>query len=241
MNVFHRIRSAPLILAAAASLAGACIAGEEAPLLAAGPLPAPPKSGGMSLAEALWKRRSVRAFSDKQVTREQLAFLLWAADGVNRPDEKRRTVPSAWGMNGVSVYAVTADGAALYDPIEHSLRPLESAKGKDLRPEVAKADFTRKAPLVLVLAVDFTKYGGKAGPDMLREFANCEAGSIAQNIYLAAAALGLGTVVTADARPEAKAALGLAADGRALYTLPVGHPAEAAPGEAPGAKASGKD
>jgi len=222
------------VLAAFPALAFLLPGGEPAPaadLLAAGPLPAPPRSGGMALVDALWARRSVRKFADRPVSREDLAFVLWAAAGVNRPDEKekRRTAPSAWGMNAVSVYAVTKDGAALYDPLAHALRPIEAARGKDRRGEMAGAEFTRTAPVVLVLVADFSRYSGRAAPEALREMANCDAGAMAQNVYLAAAAKGLGTVVTADARPESKAALGLGDEARALYTMPLGSPADAAP------------
>jgi len=226
--MMNRTRATVLILA----LAAACPAfpaapGEGAPdLLAAGPLPPPPRSGGISLVEAIWSRRSVRKFSERPPAREELAFVLWAACGVNRPGEGRRTVPSAWGTNVVSLYVVTKDGAALYDPIAHALKPVEGSRGKDLRAQMAGAEFTRTAPVVLVLAADFEKYAKRAAPDVLREMANADCGAIAQDVYLAAAALGLGTVMTADAKAEAKAALGLGPEGRAMYTMPLGHPAE---------------
>jgi nitroreductase len=193
-----------------------------------GPLPPPPRAGGESLVEALWARRSVRQYADAPVTREDLAFVLWAASGVNRPAEKRRTFPSAWGSNSVSVYLASADGVRLYDPEAHALKMVETSKGSDARPGVAGAEFTRKAPVVLVLVTDLAKFKGKAPPEKLLEMAHCEAGAISQNIYLAAAARGLGTVVTADVRPEASKTLGLGADEKALYTLPLGHPAPAA-------------
>ena len=195
-------------------------------VLKAGALPPPPRSGGMSLVEALWKRRSVRAYADRPVTREELSFVLWAADGVNRPDEKekKRTAPSAWGSNAISIYVVTAAGTFIYDAPEHSLKTVEAAAGKDLRPEVAGAEFTRKAPVVLVLAVDPVRYANKGTPEMRREIAHADCGIIAQNICLAAASLGLGTVVTADTKPASAPLLGLSGEARPLYTMPLGRP-----------------
>ncbi len=229
----HTIRAAALgALAIALALPPSSPSAETADkALGPGPLAAPPRQGGMTLVEALWKRRSVRKFEDRPVTREQLGFVLSAAAGVNRPEEKRRTVPSAWGSNAVSVYVTSPSGTVVYDPLENALTPVDAARDQDLREKVAGAEFTRKAPAVLILVADYRRFGEKASREMLPQMANCEAGAMAQDIYLAAGAMGLGTVVTADVRPEASAALGLGSDAKALYTLPLGHPAEAPAGE----------
>ena len=58
-------------------------------------LPSPTKSAKMTLMEALQQRHSVREFSDKAVSDADLAELLWAACGINRPDTKKITAPSA--------------------------------------------------------------------------------------------------------------------------------------------------
>jgi hypothetical protein len=57
-------------------------------------LPAPQKTGGMPLMDALAKRSTARAFDSKELSPQQLSSLLWAAFGINRPDGKR-TAPSA--------------------------------------------------------------------------------------------------------------------------------------------------
>ena len=67
-------------------------------------LPAPQKSTTEgSLSKALQDRKSVRKFSDKTLTDQQLADLLWAACGVNRPDG-HLTVPSARNKQDITVY-----------------------------------------------------------------------------------------------------------------------------------------
>jgi len=57
-------------------------------------LPPPDLSGGAGLLEALGKRRSSREFRRDALPMEMLSTLLWAANGVNRPDGGR-TAPSA--------------------------------------------------------------------------------------------------------------------------------------------------
>src|SRR5262245_41333437 len=129
----------PVLLAlavapAALGLAPLFSGGDAAsPELAAGPLPAPPRVGKYTLVEALWNRRSTRAFDGRPVSREDLSFLLWAAGGVNRPEEERRTTPAAWGAYAVSIYIASAEGTFQYDPLKHSLEKVEAAAGKDLR------------------------------------------------------------------------------------------------------------
>lgn len=72
------------------------LGGLVASALAAGDvlkLPAPPREG-MPLVEALRLRRSCRAFGPAGPTLAQASALLWAGQGINRP-EGRRTVASA--------------------------------------------------------------------------------------------------------------------------------------------------
>ena len=48
-------------------------------------LPAPAKTGGKPVMEALWSRASGTEFSDKMLSDQDLSNLLFAAIGVNRP------------------------------------------------------------------------------------------------------------------------------------------------------------
>ena len=81
----------------------------------------PDLKGGISLMQALKKRKSTREFTDKRLTLQQLSDLLWAADGVNRPNGKR-TAPAAMAMYSVDIYAVLPEGVYLYDVAKHELR-----------------------------------------------------------------------------------------------------------------------
>jgi hypothetical protein len=72
---------------------------------------------GVSLMQALKKRKSGRSYSDKKLTQQQLSDMLWAADGVNRPD-KKRTSPAAMGIYNTDIYVVLAEGIYLYGPVK---------------------------------------------------------------------------------------------------------------------------
>ena len=91
--------------------------------------------------------------SDKKLTLQQLSDLLWAADGVNRPDGKR-TSPAAMGIYCVDIYVVLPEGVYLYDAAKHELKPV--AKG-DFRKFAGMQDFVFIAPLNLVYVFTLKK------------------------------------------------------------------------------------
>ena len=161
-----------LFTIAAVFMAAALFAAEEIQL------PAPQKSGGMSLREALNNRRTVRKFQDKELTLQQISDMVWSANGINRPDGKR-TAPSALNRQNILVYVALKDGAYLYNPQKHLL---EKVSDKDLRKSCGR--FT--APCYMVLVGDLSK-------DNREIAAAVNGGYVSQNIYLAAVANGLGT------------------------------------------------
>ena len=83
--------------------------------------------------KALSDRHSDREYADKELSLQDLSDLLWAANGINRPDGKR-TAPSALNKQDIDIYVIMKEGAYLYDTKTNSLQPL--AKG-DHRAAVA--------------------------------------------------------------------------------------------------------
>ncbi len=153
-------------------------------------LPEPKKSGGMSLNKALSLRQSQRSFSDREPDLKIISNLLWAANGVNRPDGGR-TVPSARSWRPVDIYVVKADGWYLYEPNEHVLLKLGN---EDYREYAGLQDFVKSAPLNLVYIADFDRMTG--GTEENRIFSSAaDVGFISQNVYLYCASVKLSTVV----------------------------------------------
>ena len=87
-------------------------------------LPEPDLSLLESLEFAFKNRKSEREFSSEMLSSQTLPNLLWAANGVNRPAEKRRTAPSALNYQEVDIYVLMKDGAWLYEAFEHELQPV---------------------------------------------------------------------------------------------------------------------
>jgi len=183
-------------------------------------LPAPAKTGGMPLFDALAKRRSSREFSHAELPPPVLSGLLWAAFGINRPDGGR-TAPSALDAQEIDVYLALRGGAYLYEPKAHAL---DLAAASDLRRVTGYQDFVDEAPLDLVYVADQRRM--RMVPVSSRErYASAAAGAIAQNVYLYAASAGLATVIRAWIDREAIAdALGLDHEQQVLLSQTVGYP-----------------
>jgi nitroreductase len=174
-------------------------------------LPAPNKTGGKPLMDVLSERRSTRDFSDKELDKQTLSDLLWAAYGFNR--EGMRVVPSANNKQEFTVYAVLKSGVYVYDAKENLL--VLKVAG-DLREKAGKQDFVKVAPLNLVYVADLNVTS--------RETAGTDCGFIAQNVYLYCASAGLGTVVRGwfDG-DEIKTAFGLTENQAPVLTQTVGY------------------
>jgi len=195
-------------------------------------LPPPRHRGGALLFEALRLRQSRRDFSPKPLTAQQLADLLWAAAGINRPALGGRTAPSAMNAQEVLLYAALAEGLYLYDPVAHRLR---LAAATDVRRVSGYQDFVDTAPLDLIYVADHARM--TLVPPARREgYAFAAAGAMAQNVYLTCASAGLCTVIRAWFDADALTrAMGLGPDHQVLLAQTVGRPGvdAAAAGPAP--------
>lgn len=172
----------------------------------------------VTLMDALSQRHSERSYSDRALTPEQLSLLLWAANGVNREDG-RLTAPTAMNRQDIQLFVCRADGAWLYDAAAHKLTRVCT---DDLRAAVAteRQAFAKDAPVSIVIVSDLRKFGNRPN----RELGSLDAGYVSQNIYLAATAMGLGTVARATMDREALSkALGLVEQQVLLLNHPVGY------------------
>ena len=182
-------------------------------------LPRPKLDGGVPLMQALKARKSSREFADKAIPQQLLANLLWAAFGVNRAEEKKRTAPSAHNRQEIDIYVAMSNGLFRYDAFNHALEPILK---RDIRSLTGKQKFPAQAALNLVYVIDFSRL--KNVPrDSALEVAAISTGAIVQNVYLFCASEGLATVVRGwfDKKALAKA-MGLRADQYILVAQSVG-------------------
>ncbi|MCX6329982.1 MAG: nitroreductase family protein [Bacteroidia bacterium] len=158
-------------------------------------LPVPDKTGGKPLMQALNERQTTRTFTQENLTLQQLSDLLWAAWGINRPEEKKRTAPSARNFQEIDVYVALPSGLYLYDAAGIILKQVHN---KDIRALCGTQPFVATAPLNIVYVADMGKLGKKEGDEikdseLFWSYANT--GFIAQNVYLYCASANLGCVI----------------------------------------------
>lgn len=184
-------------------------------------LPAPHKTGGMPLMEALHARQTQRTFSSRPLGEQMLSDLLWAAFGVNRADGKR-TAPSARNMQEIDIYVALPSGLYLYNAQQNVLAQVMK---QDIREQTGKQPFTQKAPVNLIYVADHGRMKGDAD-----FYSAIDTGFISQNVYLFCASEKLHTVVLGWVDKEAlHKAMKLKPAQKIILTQPVGFPP--APGE----------
>lgn len=185
----------------AASRATAVEMGAEIALLV------PDSAGGTTVDEALWLRKSSREYSSEPLTLEELSGVVWAAAGVNRPENEHLTAPSALGLYPIRTYAFFREGVYRYDASAHRLvRVLEG----DLRAVSGAQPFVETAPLNLVFVADRSVYAGRdISGEQVRFLCGQDAAGYAENVNLYAAGHGLKSVTRGSASDKLLATLGL--------------------------------
>lgn len=154
-------------------------------------LPSPVKTGGKPLMEALNARQSAREFSAKELSMQMLSDLLWAADGINRPDVDKRTAPTAMNWQDMEVYVILRSGIYKYMAKENNLKLIKTG---NYMKNAGKQDYVEKAALNLVFVSNTSKMAKATTNDDKILFAGIHTGCIVQNVYLYCASVGLNTV-----------------------------------------------
>ena len=158
----------------------------------------------MDVMAAIRGRRSIRRFTDQDVTAEQVAQLVEAV----------RWAPS-WGNSQCWEVLVVRDRQTR-GQLHDALRPRNPAS-----PAVAAA------PVVLVLGAAMKKSGHYKGESLTRfsEWFMYDLGLATQNLCLAAHSLGLGTVIAgAFDHDRVKDILAVPAGYEVVTMIPLGYP-----------------
>ena len=186
-------------------------------------LPQPNMKGGMPLMEALKARRSTRTYTDQKLSNQILSDMLWAAFGLNRPDDGKRTAPSARNWQETDIYVVLEEGIYIYNAANNVLEPIVAG---DHRALTGVQIFVRDAPCNLVYVADYSKMA-EIEEALKDYYSAADCGFISQNVYLYCASAGLGTVVRAlIEREELAKILKLREDQRIVLAQSIGYPRE---------------
>ncbi len=189
---------------------------------------------GMKLEDAIAHRKSRRKYTQQALSLEELAFLLWATQGLRTAAAARhnfRTVPSAGCRHAVETYIaafrVTGLDKAIYRylPLGHAL--VEVVRHPDLEEQLTRATFGQAfcgaAAATFIWTAIPERMEWRYGDASYKVIA-LDAGHICQNLYLACENISAGTcAVAAYDQEEIDAVLGV--DGKdefTIYLAPVG-------------------
>jgi nitroreductase len=197
-------------------------------------LPKPVFAGGGTVFEALKSRRTSRSISDKKMPLQFLADILWAAQGVNRVNGPfggpGRTAGSASNSQEIVVYVAKEEGTYLYEPEAHSLTPVLAGDKRTLAIGPGQRSSGARAPVRLIYVVDTDKFrtAGYQEPGLYdsetqKSYYFVDTGLIAENVYLAASALGLVSWFHNCNKPKLARELGLKEHQHPLFGQTIGY------------------
>lgn len=212
--------------------------------LKANKLNEPDKTRGLPFMEALSVKASAQEWSERELSLQDLSDLMWAANGINRPDVKKYTASSAQNAHDVDLYLFMKEGVYLYDADKHELVPVLSG---DHRSQIMMARPPRPAgqpgsgptpptppgppthppssnpPIQIILISDTARFR-MGPPDLKYEWGAIDVGIVSQNISLFCAATGLKTKPRASMDKEKiKSLLNLKDTQHVFLNHPVGY------------------
>ena len=186
------------------------------------------------IVSAMSNRRSRRQFTSAGLKIEELAFLLWATQGISQPSGSNlayRTVPSAGARHSFETYlflmrvADVPPGLYRFLPVTNellSLGEVENMENRLIRACLGQSFTARGAVTFIWTTIPYRmewRYSLAAHRVIL-----IDAGHVCQNLYLACEAIGAGTCAVAAYDQERLDKL-LNVDGEdefAVYLAPVG-------------------
>lgn len=193
-----------------------------------------PGENNMSVEKAISERQSVRSFSDRPLTLEQIARILLSADGLTHSQGgfEMRSAPSGGALYPVDIYLAAFEVENLKPGLYHfqvSDSSLELIKEGNFREPLHKAAFEQgvvyqgRASIIMTARFDRST---KKYSDRGYRYTYIEAGAVCQNVYLQVTSLGLGTTAVGAFNDDAlNQMLGInGKDEAALLIMPVGHP-----------------
>ena len=179
------------------------------------------------LLDAIARRESRRRFRPEPLTLEELAFLLWAVQGMRERQGAAvlRTVPSAGNRHPFETYLAALNVAGLppavyrYLPLDHAV--VLERQVSDLPRQVAAAAlgqrFAGEAAVTFFWTALPQRTEWRYGEASVKVIA-LDAGHLCQNLYLACEAIGAGTCAIAAYRQELCDAL-LGVDGNEEFVV----------------------
>jgi SagB-type dehydrogenase family enzyme len=159
------------------------------------------------LRRTIEKRRSLRHYQDAPLSLEELAYLLWLTQGVERVTRRpatQRNVPSAGARHAFETLLLVNQVAGLeaglyrYAASQHALVRLEAPASirEDLTQACGGQDHVRSSAVTFVWMAVTERMAWRYTERSMR-YLFLDAGHVCQNLYLAAESIGCGVCAIA--------------------------------------------
>ena len=156
-----------------------------------------------SIMDVIDKRRSHRKFSEEPLTIEELSFLLWSTQAMEKDNERLRKVPSGGARHPFETYIYVRKVDELtpaiyrYLPKEHALvlhQEVDNTTRKDRKLTAAclGQKFVARAAVAFIWTAIPYRTEWRYGPAAYKLIAQ-DSGHLCQNLYLASEAIKAGT------------------------------------------------
>lgn len=180
----------------------------------------PDMNRGTNIMKAFGMRSSVTDVSAQKLSIQDLSDLLYAANGINRPESGKRTAPSAMNAQDIDIYVFLPEGVYIYDAKANALNPVIA--GNHI-PMIKGRGFDN-ASVFLLLVSDISRF--RTGDDATRlGLSYMDGGIVSENISLFCAGAGLATRPRASMPAEdIVKLLKLTASQKLVLNHPVGYP-----------------
>ena len=185
----------------------------------------------IDLNAAINNRVSIRAYSNKPLTLDELSYVLWSTQGIKEVTTRPvtlRTVPSAGARHCFELYLLVnnvesiAPGLYRYLPLEHQIQEvnMDEAIAEKITKSCLNQRFILRSAITLILTVDRYRMMWRYTERGYR-YMHLDAGHVMQNLYLCAEAINSGVcAIAAFDDDKINEVLGL--DGVEQFTIYVG-------------------
>ncbi len=161
----------------------------------------------LDLQTAIEQRKTVRAYSDQELTLTELSYLLWCTQGVKSATDRPsllRTVPSAGARHPFETYLLINKVEGLEPGLYRFISTKHSLLALDMRPDIAEKithacldqKQIQKSAVTFLWDAVVERTSWRYGQRAFR-YMHLDAGHVCQNLYLAAESINCGVCAIA--------------------------------------------
>lgn len=150
----------------------------------------PNKQRGVPVMQAFENKKPISTFESKTISIQDLSDLLWAANGINRTETSKITMPTVQNSHDIDIYVALEEAVYLYDAFSNSLSLITEGDHRDAS---GKKTDESLPPCTLYLVCDASKHRPGNDSSHASDMNKVNAGVVSQNISLFCAGTGLGT------------------------------------------------